>query len=192
MTDQNQPQVTDSDIAAAEAAVVENRGWFIALGILMIVLGIVAIGAPLATTVVAKIFLGWLFLIAGIAQIIHAFYAQGWKGFLADLLMGLLYAFVGGWLAFFPLAGIIGLTVLLAAMFVVEGIFKFAIGLQVRPAEGWGWMIFSGIIAFLAGVLVFMGLPGSAAWAIGLIVGINILMTGIAFLMMALSAGKSS
>lgn len=186
MADQNQPgAATDAEIAAAEAAVVENRGWFIALGV-------IAIAAPLATTVVAKIFLGWLFLIAGIAQIIHAFYAQGWKGFLADLLMGLLYAFVGGWLAFFPLAGIIGLTVLLAAMFIVEGIFKFVIGLQARPADGWMWMMISGVIAFLAGALVFMELPGSAAWAIGLIVGINILMTGTAFLMMALSAGKSA
>ena len=137
---------------------------------------------------VVKVFLGWLFLIAGISQVGQAFFAEGLKGFFGDLIIGLLYVFVGGWLAFFPLTGIVGLTVLLAIMFVVEGIFKFIIGIQVRPIGGWIWMIISGVIAVAAGILIFSGLPSSATWAIGLLVGINILMSGIAFLMLALSA----
>jgi len=188
MVTKGQSEVIEQEIAAVEAAVENNRGWFIAFGVLLIVLGIISIGAPFATTVVVKVFLGWLFLIAGISQIVHAFFAQGWKGFFGDLIIGLLYAFVGGWLAFFPLTGIVGLTVLLAIMFIVEGIFKFIIGIQVRPIGGWIWMIISGVIAVAAGILIFSGLPSSATWAIGLLVGINILMSGIAFLMLALSA----
>ena len=187
MADQNPNDLTAREMQAISAAVDENRGWFIALGILLVLLGVVAIGAPYIMTVATKFFIGWLFLIAGVGQVAHAFLAQGWKAFLADLLIGLLYALIGGWLAFFPDTGVIGLTILLAATFVVDGIFKFAMGLQVRPTDGWFWLIFSGVIAILAGLLIFLGLPSTATWAIGLIVGINLLMSGIAFLMVALA-----
>lgn len=187
MANRNSVELGSGDFAAISAAVAENRGWFIALGILLILLGIAAIAAPQFATLTAKIFIGWLFLIAGVGEIVHAFVARDWSGFFGNLLIGLLYALVGGWLAFFPLTGIIALTVLLAATFVVEGVFKFIIGLQVRPVDGWGWMIFSGLIAIAAGLLIFLGLPSTATWALGLIVGLNILMSGIAFLMVAMS-----
>ncbi len=188
MADQSNPTAASAEAAAISAVVAEQRGWFIALGILLTILGIVAIGAPVVTTIVAKVFFGWLFLVAGIAEIIHAFYARDWKGFFANLLIGLLYAGVGGWMAFFPLAGIVGLTLLIAILFIVEGIFKFILSLQVRPQDGWFWVLLSGIAAIAVGVLIFMELPSSAAWAIGLLVGINLLLSGLAFLMMSLFA----
>lgn len=167
------------------AEVAENRSWFIALGVLLIILGVIAIGAPYVTTIAVKIVLGWLFLIGGIVQIAHAFYTQSWKGFFGNLLIGLLYAAAGVWLAFFPLTGIITLTVLLAMMFIAEGILKFLIGLQVRPLDGWFWILLSGVVAIAIGIMLFMGLPSTATWAIGLLVGIDLLSSGIALVLTA-------
>jgi uncharacterized membrane protein HdeD (DUF308 family) len=171
------------------AQITENRGIFIALGLVLIVVGIIAIGAPHAMTIVAKVFLGWVLLMAGVSQVLHAFATRGWRGFLGELLVGALYIAVGVWLAFFPLAGIISLTVLLAATFVADGLLKLQIGWRVRPESGWFWMIVSGIVAIVAGVLLVMGLPSTATWAIGLLAGVNILVSGIAFLSVALGSG---
>ena len=169
--------------------ITENRGIFIALGLVLIVVGIIAIGAPLATTIVAKVFLGWVLLMAGVSQVLHAFATRGWRGFIGELLLGVLYIAVGVWLAFFPLAGIIGLTVLLAATFVADGFLKLQIGWRVRPESGWFWMIVSGLVAIVVGMLLVMGLPSTATWAIGLLAGVNILVSGIAFLSVALGSG---
>jgi uncharacterized membrane protein HdeD (DUF308 family) len=111
-------QSTGSDRGSIQAAISENRTWFIILGVLLIVLGVAAIAFPLLTTIAAKIFLGWLFLIGGVVQIIHAFSTRQWSEFFLDLLIGVLYLIAGSWLAFFPLAGILTLTVLLAALFI--------------------------------------------------------------------------
>jgi len=178
------------EIAEVKAAIQENRGWFIALGILMIVLGLAAIAFPYATTIAAKIMIGWLFLIGGFAEIFRAFSMKNWKSLLGNLLVGVLYVFVGAWLAFFPLAGIISLTLMLAFVFILEGAVKLSMGFKLRPMEGWGWIVFSAVIAILAGVLLIAGLPGTAAWAIGLLVGVNLLSAGMSYLMLAMAAGK--
>jgi uncharacterized membrane protein HdeD (DUF308 family) len=177
---------------AVSAAVAKNRIWFIALGIILIILGVAAIGAPLATTIAVKIVLGWLFLAAGFAQVVHSFFALDWRGFLGDVLIGLLYVGVGAWLAFFPLTGILGLTVLLAIMFLAEGVFKFMMALQVRPLDGWFWVVLSGLASIAVGGMIFLELPSSAEWAIGLLAGINMLMSGLAFLMMTLFAQSAT
>ena len=189
MTDQSPTTPGGSTADEFTTKITENRGIFIALGLVLIVVGIIAIGAPLATTIVAKVFLGWVLLMAGVSQVLHALATRGWRGFLGELLLGALYIAVGVWLAFFPLAGIIGLTVLLAATFVADGLLKLQIGWRVRPESGWFWMIVSGLVAIVAGVLLVMGLPSTATWAIGLLAGVNILVSGIAFLSVALGSG---
>ena len=189
MTDQSPTTPGGSTADEFTTKITENRGIVIALGLVLIVVGIIAIGAPLATTIVAKVFLGWVLLMAGVSQVLHAFATRGWRGFLGELLLGALYIAVGVWLAFFPLAGIIGLTVLLAATFVADGLLKLQIGWRVRPESGWFWMIVSGLVAIVAGVLLVMGLPSTATWAIGLLAGVNILVSGIAFLSVALGSG---
>lgn len=187
---------TDAQLAlAGEAAEIlavirENRSWVIGFGILLIVLGIVAIGFPFATTIAAKIMIGWLFLIGGIAEIVRSFSMNTWKSLLGNLLVGALYVFVGGWLAFFPLTGIISLTLLLAFLFILEGAVKLAMGFKLKPMDGWGWIVFSALVAILAGVLLIAGLPSTAAWAIGLLVGVNLLGAGLSYLMLATAAGK--
>lgn len=171
--------------AAETAIVAEHRGWFTFLGIALIIAGAVAIAFPLFATVVVKIFLGWVFLIAGVVQVVQAFYTQKWSEFFLSLLIGILYVVVGGWLAFFPLTGIITLTILLAALFIVEGVLELGMGFRMRPKDGWVWMVISGIIAIAAGVLIFAGLPSTAAWAIGLLAGINMIFSGFSYIFLA-------
>jgi len=170
------------------AIIAEHRGWFTFLGIAMIVIGVVAIAFPLVTTIAAKIFLGWLFLIGGVIQVVHAFSTQKWSQFFLNLLIGALYVIVGAWLAFFPFTGIITLTILLAALFVVEGGAEIGMGFRIRPKSGWVWLLVSGIVAVIAGVLIFAGLPSTAAWAIGLLVGINLIFSGISYVSLASAA----
>lgn len=160
------------------------------LGIALIVLGLLAILFPLATTIAAKVFIGWLFLFAGAFQIWQAFSIREWGGFLWNLLIGVMYFLVGGWLAFDPFAGIIGLTVLLAFTFILQGIMEAAIANNLRPKDGWGWMMFSGLVGVLAGILIIAGLPSTATWAVGLMVGLNMMSSGFAFFALGSAAKK--
>jgi len=172
-------------------AIAEHRTWFVILGAVMVALGIIAILFPFVTTIAAKIFLGWLFLVGGIVQVVHAFSTQKWSQFFLDLLVGAIYVVVGGWLAFFPLTGIISLTILLAITFIVQGLIEAGMAFRMRPQGGWIWMLLSAIVAVLAGVLIIGGLPGTAVWALGLLVGINLISSGWAYLFLATAAGKA-
>jgi uncharacterized membrane protein HdeD (DUF308 family) len=176
---------------AAQAAITEHKGWFYFLGILFIVLGVAALAFPFVTTIAAKIVLGWLFLVGGILQIVHAFSTRGWSEFFLDLLIGLLYLVAGGWLAFFPLTGIITLTLFLAFMFILEGFLEIGIGFRIRPHAGWVWMMLSGVVAIAVGTLLIANLPSSATWAIGLLVGINLIMSGVAYLLLPMAAARA-
>jgi uncharacterized membrane protein HdeD (DUF308 family) len=121
------------------AIVAEHRGWFTFLGIVLIVIGVVAIAFPLMTTIAAKIFLGWLFIIGGGVQVVHAFSTKTWSEFLFNLIIGALYIVIGAWLAFLPFSGIITLTVLLAVLFIIEGVMEIGMGYRLRPKGGWSW-----------------------------------------------------
>jgi uncharacterized membrane protein HdeD (DUF308 family) len=171
--------------------IAEKWGWFLALGIVLIIAGLAAIAFPLLGTIAAKILLGWLFLIGGVVMIIHAFQAPGWQGFLWELLIGILYAFTGAYLAFFPFTGLITLALVLSVLFIIEGIFEVIMAVRVRPHDGWGFLLLSGIAALAVGVLIALGLPGSAEWALGLLVGINLLFSGWSYVFLALAGRRA-
>ena len=190
MTRQLSQTDIESAIEAARAQIKRNWGWFLALGIVFVLAGLAAIAFPLLSTIATKIVLGWIFLAGGVLMILHAFSASGWRGFLLGLLIGILYVVAGGWLAFFPFTGIITLTILLAALFLAEGVLEVIMALRVRPHEGWVWLLLSGLVAAAAGIMIAMGLPSSATWAIGLLTGINLLMTGASFIALALAGRR--
>ena len=181
----------EARILETKRLITEKWGWFLALGILLIIAGLVAIAFPLLSSIAAKIFLGWLFLIGGVVMIVHAFAAPGWKGFIWELLIGILYLVAGGYLIFSPEAGLITLTILLAALFIAEGVAEVIMAFQVRPHEGWGWLLLSGIAALAVGLMIGMNLPSSATWAIGLLVGINLLFSGWSYVFLALAGRKA-
>jgi uncharacterized membrane protein HdeD (DUF308 family) len=185
MTEQFSRADVDAAIAAARMAIADNWGWFLTLGIVLVLAGVAAIAFPLLSTIAAKIALGWIFLLSGVLLVIHAFSIQQWRGFFLGLLLGVLYLVAGGWLAFFPVAGIITLTILLAALFLTEGILEVIMAVRVRPHEGWSWLLLSGLVAVAVGVLIAYELPSSATWAIGLLAGVNLLSTGVGFIVLA-------
>ena len=191
MTEQISQADIDSTIAEARRQIADNWGWFLALGILLIIAGVAAIAFPLLSTIATKIALGWIFLIAGALIVVHAFSIRQWQGFLLSLLIGALYLAAGAWLAFTPFAGVVALTILLAALFLAEGVLEVIMGLRVRPHEGWGWLLLSGLVAIAAGGLIAAELPSSAAWAIGLLTGINLLSTGVSFIVLALAGRRA-
>jgi uncharacterized membrane protein HdeD (DUF308 family) len=185
------PADLEARLIASRRLVAEKWGWFLALGIVLIVVGFAAIVFPLVSTIAAKIMLGWLFLIGGVFMVIHAFQAPAWQGFLWSLLIGILYLVAGGYLAFFPLTGLLTLAFLLIILFAVEGIFEIIMAFQVRPHEGWGFLLLSGIAALAVAFLIAMDLPGSATWALGLLVGINLLFSGWSYVFLALAGRRA-
>lgn len=124
-------------------------------------------------------------------MLLHAFSVKQWGGFLLGLLIGLLYIVAGGWLAFFPFTGIVTLTILLAALFLAEGVLEVIMALRVRPHGGWGWLLLSGLVAVAIGVLIAAELPNSAVWAIGLLAGVNLISTGVSFIVVALAGRRA-
>lgn len=101
-------------------------------------LGVAAVVFPFVSTIAVKVFLGWLFLIGGIIQIVHAFSTRAWSEFFLDLLIEVLYLVAGGWLAFLSLTGITTLTLFLAFIFILEGVLEGGVSFRIRPYAGWG------------------------------------------------------
>ena len=162
-------------------------GWLLASGIFTLILGMAAIILPFVATLTIELLLGAIFVIAGIVHVLHAFTARKPKGLFLQLLVAALYGLVGILLVAFPLQGVLTLTLLLAMMFIMAGAFKIALSLRLRPIPTWGWLMFNGVVSIALGMLIWMGLPGTAAWAIGLLVGIELLFTGWVMIMFALS-----
>lgn len=185
------PKEYAAAVAEARRQIAEHWGWFLGVGIVFVLAGIAAIAFPLVSTIAAKIALGWIFLISGVIALIHSFSITRWGALLLNLLIGALYVLAGAYLAFFPLTGIVTLTLLLAALFLAEGIMQVVMGVRLRGHGGWGWLVLSGIIAIAAGALIALDLPTSAGWAIGLLVGINLLSTGLSFVFLSLAGRKA-
>ncbi|WP_321345493.1 DUF308 domain-containing protein [Breoghania sp.] len=175
----------------AMSGLVSNRRWLMAASIVLIILGVVAIIFPYATTIATKVMIGGLFLIGGVVMIGQYWTSERRFQSVLNLLLGILYVVVGGWLAFFPLTGIITLTVILLVTFVLHGLFELGFAWKIRPSEGWLWVAASGVLSIAAGTLIFAELPSSALWSIGLLVGINLLSSGVAYLLLAFALGRA-
>ncbi len=169
-----------------------NPGWFTALGILMIIVGVVAIGTPLLATVTMSMFLGWMLVFIGIAEVVHAFSSQGWGGFLWELLIGALTTIAGFYMAFFPLRGAVTLTLILAIWMIVSGIMRIILGFGLRPEPGSGLIIFGGVLGLLLGMMIYSGWPDSSAWVIGTLVGIHFIFDGWGMLGAAAAAKQAA
>ncbi|MDA3868985.1 MAG: HdeD family acid-resistance protein [Gammaproteobacteria bacterium] len=165
--------------------------WFMVLGLIMIALGTAAILFPFVATMAVEILIGWIFVISGAFGIVHAFGVRKWKGFSFSLLGAVLSLAIGIILLFYPMAGMLSLTLLLAAFFLVSGIFRVILAFSLRPADHWGWLMVSGVLAFVLAILVMMQWPTSATWFIGVLVGIDLIFSGWMFLTMSIMVRRS-
>jgi uncharacterized membrane protein HdeD (DUF308 family) len=152
-------------------------GWFVALGVALIVLGAVCILGEMNATLITVVVLGWFLLVSGIVALVHAFQTRTWSGFLLYLLTALLRLFTGFMLVRFPLGGAAGITVLLAVLFIVGGAFR-AIGAGKLRFPRWGWAVASGLISVALGVTLLAQFPLSSLWFIGLAVGVDLIFEG--------------
>ena len=159
-------------------------------GVLMIVLGVLAVAAPAFASLTVDIYVGWLFLISGVLGLIAMFSARNVPGFLWTLVTALLSIVVGGVLLWKPVEGALSLTIVLTGFFIVEGVFQAAAALIYRDAipSTWGWLLASGLADLALVGIIVAGWPGTAAWVLGLLVGVNLLTTGWAVVMVALGA----
>src|SRR4051812_641441 len=175
------------------AAVREHWKAFLIEGILLVVLGLAAMIVPPLASLAVTIFLGWMFLISGIAGLALTFWARQMPGFWWSLISAALAVLAGIILLARPLQGVLTLTIVVGAYFLAEGVATIMYALEHRRelSERWSWMLFSGLLDILIAALVITGLPGSAEWAIGLLVGINLLFGGASLIGVALAARKT-
>lgn len=168
----------------------EHWGLFLAEGIILVILGLLAIIIPPIATIAVTIFLGWLFLISGIVGLVTTFWARHAPGFWWSLLSAVLAIAAGIVLLGWPIPGAVSLTLLLIAFFIIEGVLSILYAFEHKKelSGRWGWMLISGIIDLILAAIIWGGLPGTAAWALGLLVGINMLFGGSAMIAMALHA----
>lgn len=153
-------------------------------GIMMIILGVLAIALPVAATLTVKLLIAFLLIAGGIIQLIATF-SKGCSHRIFTFLSALLFGIVGILLLANPWEGLMAMTLVLSIFFIVEGIMKIITAFQIRPGNQWGWMLFSGVITLLLGGIIWAGLPYNSLWVIGLIFGIDLLFGGLATIMIA-------
>jgi uncharacterized membrane protein HdeD (DUF308 family) len=180
--------------AAVASAVRRHFAFFLTEGIILVVLGALAIFLPLFATITITIILGWIFLASGIIGLITTFGARGVPGFWWSLASALIAIGVGLILLAQPIAGALSLTLVLIVFFIVEGVAGIMYALEHRREMSgrWEWILLSGIIDLVLAAIIFAGLPGTAAWALGLLVGINMIMGGMALVAIAIHARSSA
>jgi uncharacterized membrane protein HdeD (DUF308 family) len=175
---------------ALASALHEHWGLFLTEGIILVILGLIAIVLPPLATITVTILIGWLFLISGIVGLVTTFMMRQAPGFWWSLLSGILGVGAGIVLLLWPISGALSLTLLLSAFFIVEGVasIMYAVDHRNQLTGRWGWMLVSGIVDLVLAAIIIGGLPGTAAWALGLLVGINMLFGGTALIGMAFAA----
>ena len=161
--------------------------WFLALGIVLIVLGAIALGSTFLMTLVTMVFIGWLMIIGGVIEVVHACAVKNWGGFFVDLLTGILYVVVGFMIVSNPGATAVALTLLIAMFLIFGGLFRIATAVIVR-FQNWMWLLLHGVINLLLGIAIWRQWPVSGLWVIGLFVGIDMILNGWSLVMLGLAA----
>jgi uncharacterized membrane protein HdeD (DUF308 family) len=159
--------------------------WVIIMGIVIAFLGLLLIAYPYAAGVITTVLLGWVLILAGIAQFVFALHSHAMGSFFWKALSAVVFVIAGIALAFFPIAGLATLTAMLAAFLLVEAGVLIFNAVQMRPVQGWGWFLFDGLASLLLGGLILFHWPNSSIWAIGTLVGFAVLLSGFSRIMLA-------
>ncbi len=187
------PNIGDVQRAVARSL---HQHWvlFLVEGVVLLVLGATAIVIPPLATLAATLVLGWLFLVSGVVGLFTTFLMRDAPGFWWSLISAALGVLVGSLLLARPVSGAYSVTLVLIAFFIIEGVASIMFALEhKRELSGrWGWMLASGVIDLLLALMILAGLPGTAAWALGLLVGINMVFGGAALIAMAMHARHAS
>jgi uncharacterized membrane protein HdeD (DUF308 family) len=168
-------------VAAGLEQVRKSWGWFFVVGILLTVLGVVCVGKAQTATAFSILALGWVLAISGVAWLLSSFYSFTWQGFFLHLLNGIIRGVTGYLLIRHPDAGAAGVTMLLAALFIIGGIFRGA-GASVLRFPRWGLTVFSGLVSFVLGVYLLSTWPIASTYFIGVMIGVDLIFDGAALI----------
>ena len=183
--------VPHGDLSDPPEAIRRNWGWLLALGIVLIVGGLAALILPFLASVAVTGLIGAVFLVAGVLQFLHGFRVAGWKAQAWSAVSGAVYL-AGGVLIFLnPVAGMVALTVLVAAIFLVDGIVRIAMGVRMRPERGWGWVTAGGAASALFGGAVVAFMPAISLTLLGILAGVSLTLEGWACVFVALAARRA-
>ncbi|WP_019504128.1 HdeD family acid-resistance protein [Pleurocapsa sp. PCC 7319] len=163
----------------------QKAGWGIALGIVLIILGSLAIALPLATAITFSLLFGWLFIFGAIDQIIYAFLTRSLGSFIWKLLLGVLYLISGIVVLFSPGVAAIAFSLILGISILTQSVLQVIAAFQIRPQQGWGWTLFSGIAGIILGILIWSEWPIGAVWLLGVWFGCNLLFDGMGVVMVS-------
>src|SRR5215475_3247509 len=166
--------------------------WSLVWGVSLIVLGALALAAPLFAAVAVNAVISWLIVVAGVVHVVIAFHSHRAGSVIWRLLVGLAYICFGAYLIAHPLIAVASLTLVLGTLFLVEGILNIALYFQVRAMARSNWFLFDGIITLLLGLMIYVQWPSSSAWAIGTLVGISLIMSGVTRVMLSLAVRKTT
>ena len=161
-------------------------------GVLLIVLGMLAVGSPFLAAVAVNVAIAWLIVLAGAVHLILAFRAHGAGSMIWKLLVGVAYVCFGIYLIAHPVLAVASLTLVLASLFLIEGVLDIVLFVKMRSTGGSIWVLTDGIITLLLGLMIYMQWPSSSAWAIGTLVGISMIISGVTRVMMSLAVRKAA
>ena len=165
-----------------------NAGLAIVVGVILLIVGVIAIGSPFIAGISVTLVVGVMLIVAGISELFFAFKAGSLGKGLLTFIMGILAVVVGGLMISRPDVALASLTLFLAAYFFVSGIFEIAWGFRMRPVSGWGWTLFGGIVSVVLGMMIWGQYPFSGAWAVGTLVGIRLIFNGWTLIMIGAAA----
>jgi len=165
-------------------------GWSIALAVLMIVAGMIAIFSPLIAGVVIVYVVAWTAIFDGGFQLVYGFRAHSGGRMVLEILLGLLYVVAGVYILMHPQRGLLAITLIIACFFVVYGVFALVLAFQLRPHPGWGWVLFDAIVTILLGALIWAHWPYNSEWVIGTLVGISFIVSGVSRLMLSMTVKR--
>jgi len=157
-------------------------GWFVALGILMIIAGVIALMSLLLATVASVLIVGVMMIVSGIMEIIHGFQMKRWSRFFLWIVIGALYIVGGVFAVSNPLLASVALTLLLGIFLIAAGVARIVLAMQMRTSAHWGWVVASGIITLLLGAIIVFGWPVSSLYTLGIFLGVDLVIAGASWL----------
>ena len=166
--------------------------WSILWGLFLIIFGMLAVGSPFVAAVAVNVVIAWLIVLAGVVHLILAFHAHGAGSLIWKLLVGLAYVLFGIYLIAHPALGVASLTLVLGSLFLVEGFFDLALFFKMRSLRGSSWILLDGIITLLLGLMIYLQWPSSSLWAIGTLVGVSMIISGVTRVMLSLTVRKAT
>src|SRR5271167_4835829 len=172
------------------AGIRRASGWSVALGVVMIILGIIAMLAPWEFGIVIALVIGWMAIFNGVAQIFYGIRTHSGGRTVLEIILGVIYIFAGIYLLMHPVGGLLVLTLFLACFLLVYGILALVLAFHMRPLPGWGWVLFDAIVTILLGILIWAHWPINSEWVVGTLFGISIFVSGVTRLMMSLAVRR--